>query len=198
VWFYNLDSFCVPERWQGVVLQIDIEIPRVRNFVTSSRLMRPCDTGIVFKEGIHNLRVSSCQLYPNCKCRDATTNGNTRWHWEREYKISCSWAEVLILYVTSFGVVYLTWYELAMDPARELRVCGKFCTNIGNARERTCMWLYKRSGKKTGAAHDRRIGDQKVMTPHVGFVRQILVRTQCETSTHTLRTHVPSSHLLFH
>jgi hypothetical protein len=154
--------------------------------MTSSRLIWPMCLSVLTK-GIHNRRVSSCQLYPNCKCRDATTNGNTSLYWGREYKISCSWAEILFPYVLLLGVVCLTWYELAMDPARELPFCGKFCTKSDvHEEERACDYIIVRGRKqepyRTGESASRR----SWLPMSALFVICGLERTETSQRTHSV------------
>jgi hypothetical protein len=48
-----------------------------------------------------------------------TVDDSTSTSWESVYKISRSWAEELILYVLSFGALYLVRCDFAMDPTKE-------------------------------------------------------------------------------
>jgi hypothetical protein len=63
-------------------------------------------------------------------------------YWESDYKILCSWVDVLIFYVLLFGVLYLAWCDFVTDPTKEqhkiLHKSRKKCN--GGPALISCTW----------------------------------------------------------
>jgi hypothetical protein len=69
---------------------------------------------------------------------------------ESVYKISRSWADVLTFYGLLLGVVYLTWWDFAIDPTASVH---QILCKYRKVRRRPWQWLDKCLGKKAWTVH---------------------------------------------
>jgi hypothetical protein len=69
------------------------------------------------------------------------------------YRISHSWVSVLSVYVLLFGVVYLTWCDVAIGSIKEQHQI--LFRSLKKVRRRPWHWLDKRSEKKARAIHGK-------------------------------------------